>query len=76
MNPQVQDLIEKGWRVISDGASGTQMQAPKKMTAGEVGAIVVGVVLIPFFGIGFLVIAGAIVDHIRRKPETKFIFRS
>lgn len=76
MNPQVSDLIEKGWRVTSDGASGTQLEAPKKMTAREVGAIVCGIVLIPFFGIGLLVIASAVIDHIRRKPETRFIFRS
>ena len=75
MNPKIQDLIDKGWRITSDGPSGVRLEAPKKMTMREGFTIAVGVVLIPFFGIGLLVIGAAIIDHLKRTPETLFIFR-
>ena len=75
INPQIEELLLKGWRVTSDGPTGTQLEAPKRMRAGEIVAIVAGVVLIPFFGIGLFIIGAAVIDYVRRKPETKFIFK-
>lgn len=75
MNPQIEELILQGWRVTSDGPTGTQLQAPKRMKNSDLVAMFAGVVLIPFFGIGLFIIGAAVVDYVRRKPETKFIFK-
>lgn len=73
---RMKELLEQGWRVTSDGPQGTQLEAPKKIKTREIFTALCGVVLIPFFGLGLLVIVAVVIDYHRRKPETKFIFRS
>ena len=73
---RMQELLEKGWRVTSDGPQGTQLEAPKKMKGREIFSIFCGIALIPFFGLGLLMIAAVLIDYNRRRPETLFIFRS
>jgi hypothetical protein len=75
LNPQIEELISNGWRVTSDGPTGTQLEAPKRIRTSELVAIFVGVVLLPFFGLGLFIIGAAVVDYVRRKPATKFIFK-
>ena len=73
---RMKELLEQGWRVTSDGPQGTQLEAPKKMKGREIFSISCGILLLPFFGLGLLIIAAALIDYHRRRPETKFIFRS
>jgi hypothetical protein len=38
-------------------------------------ALIVGIFLIPAYGIGLLVILAAFVDHVTRKPNSRFFSR-
>ena len=75
MNETKEDLMAAGWKITSDGPSGTQLEEPKRMNKREGLSILLGVMLIPFFGIGLLVIGAAVVDHFMRKPSVRFFSR-
>jgi len=75
MNETKEDLMSAGWKITSDGPSGTQLEEPKRMNKREGFSILVGVILIPFFGIGLLVIGAAVIDHMMRKPSVRFFSR-
>jgi len=75
MNKTKGELIAEGWKITSDGPSGTQLEEPKRMNKREGFALIVGIFLIPAYGIGLLVILAAFVDHVTRKPNSRFFSR-
>lgn len=77
-NDQVAALVKQGWRIVSDGPSGVQLEGPKKMKGLDQGAAILGgVLLIVAWPIGLLLIACALLDYwLLTKPETRFIART
>lgn len=68
-------LIQRGWTVTSEGASGAQLTKPKEMKTQTKVALVIGAVLILAFGIGLIVILFAMIDYWMTKPKTHFLSR-
>ncbi len=68
-------LVRSGWKIVSDGPSGVQLEGPKKMKMQTAVALVLGVFLIFVYGIGLIVVAFALIDYAMTKPQTKFIPR-
>ncbi len=77
MNDQVAALTKAGWKIISDGQSGVQLEGPKKMKGLDVAAAVLGAaLLLVAWPIGLVLIVVAVLDYlIFTKAETKFISR-
>jgi hypothetical protein len=75
MNDTKEDLIAQGWKITSDGPSGTQLEEPKRMNKREGFAVVAGIALLPAYGFGLIIILAAFVDHVTRKPNVRFFSR-
>ena len=73
---QLNAYLQRGWSVITEGPSGAQIQAKKKMAGLTIVCLTLGVVLIALYGIGLLLIICALIGHAIEKPETKFIARN
>lgn len=75
-NSELKGYVDSGWDIVSDGPSGVQLKAPRKMKGLDKGCLVVGAVLIVAYGVGLLLIAIALVDYYVLTPrETKFLPR-
>ena len=73
----LREKLKAGWTVKSDGPSGVQLEAPKKMKSLDKGAAVLGAALVVFVPpLGGLLIVAAVVDYaFLTKPETMFVAR-
>lgn len=66
----------KGWVVISEGPSGAQLEKPRAMKPVDKLALVVGVLTLPFAGVGLIFIIAAVLDYVFfTKAESKFLDR-
>jgi hypothetical protein len=75
-NDEVKAHVSKGWKVISDGPSGVQLEGPKKMRGLDKLCLAVGVLTFWIYGIGLFFIAVAMLDYwFMTKPEAKFLAR-
>jgi hypothetical protein len=80
---QVEDLVSQQWVVVSDGPSGVQLQAPKKMKTHDIvglgiGLVSLGVGLKTIYGyfLGIGLIGAVLIDYfLFTKAETKFLPR-
>ena len=71
----VQEHTDAGWKVISDGPSGVQLEGTKQMKGLDKACLVLGIITV-FWGIGFLFILLALLDYwLMTKSETRFIAR-
>lgn len=76
VNDEVQHLVSKGWRIVSDGPSGVQLEGPKPASNQTAIGIGLGVLfLFLFWPIGVLFLAAALINHITSKKPSKFIPR-
>lgn len=72
----VESLVNEGWKIVSDGPSGTQLEGPKKMKGLDKVCFVFGVLTFWVYGIGFFFMLIAGIDYwFLTKAETKFIAR-
>lgn len=73
----IQALTQKGWRVVSDGPTGVQMEAPKEMDIKDrVIAALGAVMILLFWPLGVLLITVALLDYaVFTKPRQKFFPR-
>jgi len=81
LQAQVAGLVAQHWEVISDGPSGVQLRAPRKLRILQLLGIVLGLAsfalgtLTPLaYGIGLILIGLALLDYyVFTKRETKFL---
>ncbi len=72
----VQSLVQSGWKVVSDGPTGIQLEGPKKMRGLDKLCLAIGILTFWLYGLGLIFIFLALVDYaFLTKPETKFIPR-
>lgn len=72
---QLNDYLAKGYKVISDGPTGIQLEGPKKMTGLVQGALIIGGLLTFVYGIGLIVIAFALIDYAMTRKPSVFLKR-
>ena len=76
LQQQITELVGQNWEVISDGPSGVQLRAPKRIKIIDLLCFIIGLPMIVFYGLGLILIGLALVDHfIFTKAETKFLPR-
>ena len=81
LQAQVAGLVARHWEVISDGPSGVQLRAPRKLRLLQLLGIVLGLAsfalgtLTPMaYGFGLILIGLALLDYyVFTKRETKFL---
>lgn len=69
----LQDHVEAGWKILSDGPSGVQLEGPKQMRLQTKVAIIIGIPLVFVYGLGLIIILLAMLDHAMAKPPTVFL---
>jgi hypothetical protein len=72
-------LVSKGWRVVSDGPTGVQMEKPKRPRMSARILFVAGAVvfLVVNWMVGAVILVAAIVDYaVLTKPESRFFPRA
>jgi hypothetical protein len=67
--------ISKGWTVVSEGATGVQLQEPKTMGGVTITCLILGLILLAAYGAGLILIICALIGHGFKKPKTEFIAR-
>jgi len=73
---EIAQLVEARWVVISDGPTGVQLRAPRKMKIIDLICLIVGLPMIVFWGLGLILIGLGLIDHfVLTQPETKFLPR-
>jgi hypothetical protein len=73
---QIADLVAQNWEVISDGPTGVQLRAPKKVKVIDLLCFIVGLPTIVFWGVGLILIGLGLIDHfVLTKTEMKFLPR-
>jgi len=73
---RIDELTSQGWEVISNGQSGVQLRAPRKMKRLDQVLLILGTLTVIFYGVGLILIAVAVVDYYAfTKRETKFLPR-
>lgn len=73
---QIAGLVARRWEVISDGPTGVQLRAPKKMKVIDMICLVVGLPAVVFHGLGVVLIGLGLIDYfIFTKAEKKFLPR-
>ena len=73
---QIAELVAQGWEVISDGPSGVQLRAPKKIKRIDLICLIVGVPTVVFYGLGLILIGLGLIDYfVFTKAPTKFLPR-
>ena len=73
----IRGLSAAGWRVLSDGPTGVQMEAPKKMRTGDKVVMSLAIFLLFVWApIGVLILLVGVNNYaFFTKPETKFFPR-
>ncbi|MFA5262343.1 MAG: hypothetical protein WC378_00860 [Opitutaceae bacterium] len=72
-----QQLISEGWKIISDGPSGMQLQEPRRL--GNLGKVflALGILAVLFFWLAGLVLMGfSLAAYLLSKQETRFFPKS
>jgi len=65
-----------GWKIISDGPSGLQMQAPKRMGGLDKVCLAFGILTVVAYGVGLIFIGIALIDYaFLTKQKTKLFTR-
>lgn len=72
---KLKDYLQRGYKVLSDGPSGIQLEGPKVMRTQTKVAMLIGAVLVLAYGIGLIVILFALIDHAMAKPPAVFLSR-
>jgi hypothetical protein len=73
---QVRNYVLNGWRVISDGPTGVQLEGPKVMSSQDNICLILGFAGLLLFGLGIILIVFAVLDHcFFTKPPTVFLPR-
>lgn len=72
---QLHAHLDKGFKVISDGPTGIQLEGPKKMTGLVQGALIIGGLLTFVYGIGLIIVVFALIDYAMAKKPTVFLHR-
>ena len=73
---QIAELVARRWEVISDGPTGAQLRAPKKMKVIDLICLIIGLPTNVFYGLGLILIGLGLIDYlIFTKAETKFLPR-
>lgn len=80
---QIAELVNLRWEVISDGPSGVQLRAPKKIKVIDLVCLVIGAVCmivglpnLVFYGLGVILVGLGLIDYfIFTKPQMKFLPR-
>jgi hypothetical protein len=73
---QIAELVTQRWEVISDGPSGVQLRAPKKIKVIDLICLIIGLPMIVFYGLGLILVGLGLVDYyVFTKQETKFLPR-
>jgi hypothetical protein len=76
MQQQIAKLISQRWEVISDGPTGVQLRAPKKMKKLDLLCIVLGLPMVFFYGLGLILIGLGLLDYfLFTESEMKFLPR-
>jgi len=76
MRQQIAKLVSQGWAVVSDGPTGVQLRAPKKMKKLDLLCIVLGLPMVFFYGLGLILIGLGLLDYfLFTQTETKFLPR-
>lgn len=76
LQQQIAELVEKRWEVISDGPSGVQLRAPRKMKMIDLLCLIVGLPMVVFYGLGLILIGLGLIDYfVFTKVETRFLPR-
>ena len=76
LQQQVAELVSQRWEVISDGPSGVQLRAPKKIKLIDLICLIIGFLTIVFYGLGLILIGLGLIDYfVFTKVETKFLPR-
>lgn len=69
-------LTDAGWVVISEGPSGAQLKGPKVMTGQNKVCLILGLVLLIFWGIGLLLLLLVFLQHVLlQKQPAHFLSR-
>lgn len=73
---QIAELVRTNWEVISDGPTGVQLRAPKKIKVIDLICLIIGLPMIVYYGLGLILVGLGLVDHyVFTKQETKFLAR-
>ena len=76
MQQQIAKLISQRWEVISDGPTGVQLRAPRKMKKLDLLCIVLGLPMVFFYGLGLILIGLGLLDYfLFTESEMKFLPR-
>jgi len=76
LQKQVAEYVGQHWEVISDGPSGVQLRAPKKMKVIDLICLIIGLPMLAFYGLGVFLIGLGLIDYfVFTKSETKFLPR-
>lgn len=72
----VAEYVSRRWEVISDGPTGVQIRAPRKLKVLDLICFIIGLPMIVFNGLGLILVGLGLIDHfILTKTETKFLAR-
>ncbi len=73
---QIAELVRENWEVISDGPTGVQLRAPKRLKVIDLICFIVGLPMIVFYGLGLILLGLGLIDYfILTKQETRFLAR-
>lgn len=73
---QIAELVHANWEVISDGPTGVQLRAPKRLKVIDLVCFIIGLPMIYFWGLGLILIGLGLIDHfVLTKQETRFLAR-
>lgn len=72
---RLNEYLSDGYKVLSDGPSGIQLEGPKVMRTQTKVAMLIGAVLVLAYGIGLIIILFALIDHAMAKPPVVFLPR-
>lgn len=76
LQQQISAYVAQRWEVISDGPSGVQLRAPKKMKMIDLICLILGLPMVFFWGLGLILIGLGLIDYfVFTKSETKFLPR-
>jgi hypothetical protein len=73
----LQQALQQGWIVVSDGPSGAQLSKKKTMRGADKVCLVLGIFGLLLYGLGIILIAIAVLDYaFFTKEQTAFLSRT
>jgi len=73
---ELAEALSNKWIMLAEGPSGAQLELPKIMRIQTKVALIIGFLLTFAWGIGIIIIIGALIDYAMQKKQTKFIAKS